>query len=524
FWAPRLEINRKLTIPSQRRQCEETGRIDNFRRASGRKNGEFQGIYFNDSDVYKWIEAAAFSLAGYPDPDLEAALDAVIEEIAAAQGPDGYLNSYFSLDRQGERWTNLRDMHELYCAGHLIQAAIAHHRATGKTSLLDVACRFADHIGSVFGPDARPGTPGHEEIEMALVELYRGTGQDRYLKLAAFFIEKRGSKPPLIGGSAYHQDHLPFRDQTEMVGHAVRAVYLNCGAADLYLETGEKELSVALDRLWSNMTGRRIYVTGGLGSRYEGEAFGRDYELPNDRAYTESCAAIGSIMWNWRMLSAAGEARYADLMETALYNGMLAGLSLDGQHYFYQNPLEDDGHHRRAPWFGCACCPPNLSRMLSSLPGYCYSVSAESTAEGNSEGEAEGAWIHLYIEGAASLTLPGRGRLSLVQRTRYPWEENVEIEITEAPATPAALRLRIPAWCSSADVSVNGGVQQRYPPGEYAALTRQWKRGDRVVLSLPMPVRLVESHPRVTSNHGQVAICRGPLVYCLEAVDNPGVD
>ncbi|HZP84127.1 MAG TPA: beta-L-arabinofuranosidase domain-containing protein, partial [Chthonomonadaceae bacterium] len=288
FWEPRRVINREVTLPTQLRQCEETGRIDNFRRASGKKRIDFQGIFFNDSDVYKWVEAASFSLATHPDPKLEADLDAVIAEIAAAQQPDGYLNTYFMFEREAERFTNLKDMHEIYCAGHLMQAAVAHHRATGKTTLLDVATRLADHLDRVFGPEPgkRPGACGHEEAEMALVELYRETGNDRYLKLAKFMIESRGQKPPILGGSPYHQDHLPFAQQTEMTGHAVRQLYLCCGAADVAAETGEDGYRQALDALWRNFTEKRMYVTGGAGSRWEGEAFGEDYELPNDRAYT----------------------------------------------------------------------------------------------------------------------------------------------------------------------------------------------------------------------------------------------
>ena len=350
FWKPRLEINRTVTIPAQLRHCYETGRVDNFRRAAGKIGGEFKGLYpFDDSDVYKWAEAASWSLATTPDPKLEAELDAVIQEIADAQQPDGYLNTYFMFEREAERFTNLKDKHEIYCAGHLIQAAIAHHRATGKTTLLNVAIRFADLLDSIFGPEPkRLGTCGHEEAEMALVELYRETGEVRYLNLARFMIDARGRKPGLFGGGRYYQDHAPFTEQADMTGHAVRQMYLNCGAADVYAERGNVPYRQALENLWDNFTTKRMYVTGGAGSRYEGEAFGEDYELPNDRAYTETCAAIGSVMWNWRMLNITGEARYADLMEHTLYNAVLPGLSLDGTRYFYQNPLADAGKHRRA--------------------------------------------------------------------------------------------------------------------------------------------------------------------------------
>jgi DUF1680 family protein len=510
FWAPRLRTNREVTLPGQYEQCEQTGRIDNFRRAAGKKQIDFQGIYFNDSDVYKWVEAAAYSLAAHPDPRLERTLDTVVTEIAAAQDTDGYLNTYFTFERKAERWTNLKDLHELYCAGHLFQAAVAHHRATGQTTLLEVARRFADHIMATFGPEARAGACGHEEIELALVELYRETGDERYLRQAGFFLDQRGQKPPVIGGSPYHQDHQPFRELERVVGHAVRMMYLTCGAADLYAETGEPALRDALERLWRNMTERHSYITGGLGARYEGEAFGVDWELPNDRAYAETCAAIGSVMWNWRMLQLDGDARYADALETALYNGVLAGLSLDGQTYFYQNPLEDRGSHRRQPWFGCACCPPNIARLLASLPGYAASVSDE------------GIWVHLY---AAGRTVVPHRPIELTQRTRYPWGGDVEIEVGTSGEEPFSLFLRVPAWCERPLVAVNGRpAAVEVQPGSYAELRRQWRSGDVVHLSLPMPVRRMECHPYVANNNGRVALVRGPLVYCLEGVDHPSVD
>ena len=421
FWEPRRRINRDVTLPSQYRHLEDTGRLDNFRRASGKVGGEYQGIYFNDSDVYKWLEAAAWTLAEGSDPELERMVDTAITEVEDAQRPDGYLNTYFTFERATKRWTDF-DLHEMYCAGHLFQAAVAHFRATGSERLLDVATRFADHICDTFGPEEgkRHAVDGHEEVEMALVELFRVTGERRYLEGAQYFIDARGhgllGRPYGQHEPSYSQDHEPLRDQTEVVGHAVRALYLYAGVSDVYAETGESDLLRALERLWQNMTTRRMYVSGGLGSRYEGEAFGKDFELPNERAYTETCAAIGSVMWNWRMLVFEGEARYADLIEHTLYNAVLPGLSLDGQHYFYQNPLADDGTHLRQPWFGCACCPPNVARLLASLPGYFYSTS-------------EGAvWVHLYAEGAAAVELEGNRTINLRQRTRYPWDGRVEIQ------------------------------------------------------------------------------------------------
>jgi len=513
FWTPRRRVNREDTLPSQYRLLEETGRVDNFRRAAGKVDVPFQGRYYNDSDVYKWLEAVAWTLATDADPALARMADTVIAEIAAAQQPDGYLNTYFTHERAAERWTNLRDMHELYCAGHLIQAAVAHHRATGDDRLLHIVRRLADHICDRFGPQEegkRAGTGGHPEIEMALVELARETGEPRYCRQAQFFLDMRGRG--LIGGSAYHQDHKPFRELERMVGHAVRAVYLNAGAADLYAETGEAALHDALDCLWRNMTARQMYINGSIGSRYEGEAFGRDYELPNERAYAETCAAIGSAMWNWRMLQITGDARYTDVLETTLYNAVLCGVSLDGRAYFYQNPLADDGTHRRQPWFGCACCPPNIARLLASLPGYFYSLSDA------------GLWVHLYAQGAARISLLNGPTIGLTQHTRYPWDGEIAIEI-EGEGT-FSLWLRIPAWCEEGAVlEVSGepcaGV---LTPGSYAEVRRAWRPGDVVRLNLPMPVRRVECHPYVAENAGRVALMRGPILYCVEEADNPGLD
>ncbi|HSH78989.1 MAG TPA: beta-L-arabinofuranosidase domain-containing protein, partial [Herpetosiphonaceae bacterium] len=499
---------------SQYRHCEETGRIDNFRRAAGKKDIPFQGIYFNDSDVYKWLEAAAWTLATDHDPALARMVDAVIAEIADAQQPDGYLNTYFMFDKASERWSNLRDMHELYCAGHLIQAAIAHHRATGSDRLLAVACRLADHICDTFGPEEegkQPGTDGHEEIEMALVELARETREARYRHQAQYFLDVRGRG--LVGGKPYHQDHRPFRELDRMTGHAVRAVYLNAGATDIYAETGEPALRLALDRLWNNMTTRQMYVSGGIGSRYDGEAFGKDHELPNERAYTETCAAIGSVMWNWRMLALNGDARYADILETTLYNAVLCGLSHDGQSYFYQNPLADDGTHRRQAWFGCACCPPNVARLLASLPGYFYSLS-----------EDDNIWVHLYAQGSARIELVDGRIVALRQQTRYPWNGEVTVEVQSEGTF--GLLLRLPGWCEAGlELEINGRpFAGDLTAGTYAEIRRTWRTGDTVRLKLPMPVRRIECHPYAIENVDRAALMRGPLLYCMEQADNDGCD
>jgi uncharacterized protein len=513
FWAPRLGSMRDVTLPEQYAQCERSGRIDNFRRAAGKISGPFQGLYFNDSDVYKWLEAAAYALAGQRDPGLEQTVDAVIAELAAAQQPDGYLNTYFALERAGERWSDLLHKHELYCAGHLIQAAVAHQRATGKRTLLDVAIRYADLICRTFGPDARHATDGHEEIELALVALYRATGNHTYLDRARFFLDQRGQQPPVLNGASYLQDHLPVREQREAVGHAVRATYLACGMLDVYAETGEDALLQAAKHLWESAFRRKAYVTGGLGARHEGEAFGADYELPNERAYAETCAAIGGFLWSWRLLLTTGAARYADWMEMALYNGILAGLSLDGTEYFYVNPLADRGDHRRQPWFSCACCPPNLARLLMSLPGYLASTSAE------------GLWLHLYAAGSVQATLPNGDALALEIATRYPWEGDIRLDVTAAPEAATTLFLRLPAWCTGATLTVNGeSTTQQLTPGAYLPLRRRWQAGDTVTLTLPMPARRLAAHPHVLADQGRVALARGPLVYCLEGADHPGVD
>lgn len=518
FWAPRLELTRRVTLRQQYEQCEATGRIDNFRRAAGTRGGDFRGRYYNDSDVYKWLEGAAYALASGPDPELARTVDLVARAIAGAQDADGYLNSYFTFERAAERWTNLTQLHEMYCAGHLLQAAVAHQRATGEPGLRDVAVRLADHICATFGPGARRGTDGHEEIELALVELYRQTGDRRYLDEAGFLLDQRGQTPPLLSGTDYHQDHLPVRQQVEIAGHAVRATYLACGLTDVYAETGEAALRRASVALWESAYGRKAYVTGGLGAHWAGESFGADYELPNERAYAETCAAIGGLMWSWRLLTLEGEARYADWMETALYNGILSGISLDGESYFYQNPLADRGRHRRQPWFGTACCPPNIARLLLSLPGYLYSTSDD------------GVWVHHYAPGEVTVAVPGAAApATLAVETDYPWEGSVHLRLRRLPAGAGrwTLRLRLPGWCEHPELRLNGrpaATAGDLRGGGYAALDREWAEGDEVTLELPLRVRRVVAHPHVLSNTGRSALARGPLVYCLEGVDLNGVD
>jgi uncharacterized protein len=513
FWERRRRAVGEVMLPAQYEKLETTGRLANFRRTAASEIGGFEGLYFNDTDVYKWLEAAAWVLAIDNDPALDQLVDKVIAEVGAAQQPDGYLDNFYTLGGLDKKWTELVRTHELYCAGHLIQAAVAHHRATGKTNLLDIARRFADNICDALGPaeaGKKPGTDGHEEIEMALVELARDTSERRYLDQAQYFLDARGHG--LAGGDEYHQDHKPFRELDAIVGHAVRAVYYNAGAADIYAETGDPAILAALERLWHSMTSRRMYITGGIGARYEGEAFGIDHELPNARAYAETCAAIGSAMWNWRMLLLTGDAKYADLLERTLYNAIICGISIDNRTYLYENPLSDDGSKRREEWFYCSCCPPNVARTFASLPGYVATTSDE------------GIWIHLYGESEVDVELPDDRPVRLTQTTRYPWDGRVEITLDGEGAF--TLFLRIPGWCAGgATLDINNEpFTGALTPGSYVALEREWTAGDTVRLNLPMTARVIESHPHVAENAGKVAVFRGPILYCVEQADNPGID
>jgi len=511
----RWDTNAGVALLSQALCLAEYGNLDNFRRLHDASLGPFRGKVFNDSDVYKWIEAASWVVAQRPSAELQSRLDGFIGLIEAAQGEDGYLNTYYALERAGERWTNLRDNHELYCAGHLFQAAVAHHRGTGSGRLLRVAERFADLLCEVFGPASEgknPGIDGHELIELALVELYRETGHKRYLNLAGHFIRSRGQRTLQGGwfGIEYFQDHQPFLEQQKMVGHAVRALYFNAGVADFYLEDGEPRLLVALQQMWDHMAAHQLYVSGGLGSRHHGEALGADYELPNEQAYTETCAAIGSMMWCQRMMAATADAKFADLYEHTLYNAMLPGWSADGLGYFYVNPLANDGQHVRQRWYECACCPPNVARTVAALPGSVYFTGGRRVH------------VMLYAESEAMLDLDGL-RVGLKQQTRYPWDGDVAITV-EADGR-FELMLRIPQWCrSGAQLSVNG---EPWPgelvPGTFVEVSRHWQPGDTLRLQLPMLPRLLASHPRVLENTGRVALTRGPLLYCIEAHDHPGV-
>ncbi|MGB2822698.1 MAG: beta-L-arabinofuranosidase domain-containing protein [Phycisphaerae bacterium] len=531
FWAPRIETNRSRSIPHNFKWCRQTGRFSNFAKAGGLMAGGFEGIYFNDSDVYKVLEGASYSLQAHPDPNLDRQVDEVIAWIAAAQRPDGYLNSYYTLKEPKRKWTNCRVRHELYCAGHMFEAAVAHYRATGKKTLLSVAVRFADHIGEIFGPDKRHDVPGHEEIELALVKLAGATGNDKYLKLARFFLDIRGCKsdkrPDVYG--PYCQDHLPVTEQSEPTGHAVRAMYLYSGMADVAAATGDRAYVDALGRLWANTVEKKMYITGAIGSTRHGEAFGKDYQLPNDTAYCETCASIGMCLWNHRMNLLHADAKYMDTFERTAYNGFLAGVDLGGEKFFYVNPLASRGRHHRQPFYGCACCPTNVVRFLPSLPGYVYATGDDAI------------YVNLFAAGTARVKL-GERTVTLKQETRYPWDGRVRITVSPDAPADFTFYLRSPGWIPG---RTGKDDLHRTEPAErsdlwsmvfteprklkglenvrgYVALRQTWKVGDVIELAIPMPIQRVYSHAAVEANTGRVALQRGPIVYCIEAADNGG--
>ncbi len=539
FWLPKIETNRTITIPSSFAKCEETGRIANFVKAA-KKEGEFGTEFpFDDTDIYKTIEGAAYSMSVHPDPKLDRYVDSLITIVAAAQEPDGYLYTARTIDPEhphkwsgSERWVQESVLsHELYNSGHLFEAASAHFQATGKHNFLDIALKNADLLAQVFGPGKRNDAPGHEIVEMGLVKLYRITGENKYLKLAKFFIDSRGKEND--PKKAYSQDHKPLIQQDEAVGHAVRAGYLYSGVADVAALTGDAAYIAAIDKIWENMVSKKLYITGGIGARHQGEAFGDNYELPNLTAYNETCAAIANVYWNYRMFLLHGDAKYIDVLERSLYNGVISGIGLDGKTFFYPNPLECDMHFHfnrgealdRQPWFDCSCCPTNMCRFIASVPGYIY-------AQGDNA-----LYVNLFAQSSSTVQLNKKLPVTISQETKYPWEGQIKISVSPEKPSKFALCLRIPGWAEnqvvpsdlysfitpetdSVLVTVNGEKFRYKTEKGYAVIDREWKQGDVVNYDIPMSIRRVEANAQVADDAGKVALERGPIVYCLEGADN----
>lgn len=532
FWLPRMEINRTVSIPSAFHQCEINGRFDNFALAGGLIKGEHKGDFsFDDTDPYKIIEGASYSLAVKYDPKLDAYLDSVITLIAAAQEPDGYLTTCVTnkCTRLSGWWGSSRwekiNSHELYNSGHLYEAAVAHYQATQKRTLLDVAIKNADLVCQVFGPsEGQKHVPsGHPIVEMALVKLYNITNDKKYLDMARYFVDETGRGTDGHRLSPYSQDHMPILEQEEIVGHAVRAGYLYSGVTDVASMQHDHKLFDAVNRVWDNMASKKLYIIGGIGSRAQGEGFGPDYELNNFNNYCETCASIANVYWNQRMFLATGESKYVDVLERALYNGLIAGVSLSGDKFFYGNPLASDGGFERAPWFGCACCPGNVTRFMASVPGYTYAVNKKDI------------YVNLFVEGNSKIKVDNN-EVELVQKTKYPWQGEVEIVVNPAAKEKFTMLVRIPGWAKGQPVpsdlyqyvdgakpevkiSVNGQDAKKKIRGGYAVIEREWKAGDKISIHMDMPVRRVQAHKEVKYDEGLLSMERGPIVYALESID-----
>lgn len=543
FWLPKIETNRTVTIPSSFAKCEENGRMDNFLIAGGKKEGQVIGkMPFDDSDVYKIIEGAAYSLTTIPDPKLDAYVDSVIAIIKIGQEEDGYLTTYKTIDSTyspaswnpaGGRWKHLASSHELYNSGHLFEAAAAHYRATGKTNFLDIATKNADLLVKVFGEGKNPDVPGHQIVETGLIKLYLVTNKKEYLQLARHFLDQRGDSTKRKIWGPYNQDHKPVTAQDEAVGHAVRALYMYAGMTDIAAMHNDAAYTNAVDKLWENMVYKKMYLNGGIGARHDGEAFGDNYELPNLTAYNETCAAIANVYWNYRMFLLHGDSKYIDVLERSLYNGVISGVGLDGKTFFYPNPLECDMHYHfnyggsldRQPWFDCSCCPTNLCRFLPSVPGYIY-------AHNNND-----LYVNLFVQSESAVQLNKQTTVKISQETQYPWDGQVKISVSPEKTGKFALHLRIPGWAQnqplpgdlysyiapekdSVSVTVNGeAVLYQFEKG-YAVIDREWNAGDVVNYSLPMSIHRVETNKNVAENAGKVAIERGPILYCIEGADN----
>ena len=534
FWTPRLETSRKVTIPYAFKKCEETGRIRNFEKAAGLMEGKHEGIYFNDSDVYKVMEGAAYSLQVNPDTMMRLYLDKVVKIMAGAQWEDGYLFTFYSIpQRQPKKlWTNVQSIHEQYCVGHMYEGAVAHYQVTGDRAFLDIATKNADLICEVFGEGKRTDPPGHQEIEIGLCKLYRVTGDEKYLGQAKFFLDqrgRRGSRGPKGNGrlyGKYSQDHIPVTEQTEAVGHSVRAAYLYTGMADVAALTGNMEYVEAIDTIWKDVVGTKLYITGGIGAAGGNEGFGSPYELPNMTAYCETCASIANILWNHRMFLMHNDAKYIDVLERVLYNAALSGISMKGDRFFYPNPLESTGQHARSPWFGCACCPSNVARFVPSVPGYAYAYKNNDV------------YVNLFVSGEATIETVNN-KVKLTQQTEYPWKGTVNISVEPERSDTFAIHVRIPGWARNEAVpsnlyrfhkpvrekaTLNVNTRRISPSIEngFVSIERKWQKGDTIELNLPMPVRRVIAHQDVKSDRGRVALQRGPIVFCLEWPDNDG--
>lgn len=510
FWKPRLDQHIAATLPVCIDQIEnQTGRIRNFENAA-KGEGEHSGIFFDDSDVYKALEGMAYSLINHPDAALEAKADEWIDKFAAAQQPDGYINTFYTLTGLDNRWKDM-DKHEMYCAGHMTEAAVAYYQATGKRKLLDVAIRMADHMMDTFGPDKRHWVPGHEEIELALVKLYQVTGEEKYLNFAHWLLEERGHGYGSHGDERewhgeYYQDNIPVSQMQTITGHAVRSMYLYCGMADVAALQNDTVYINTLNRLWDVIVNRNMYITGGIGSSASNEGFTEDYDLPNKEAYCETCASVGMVLWNMRMNQFTGDAKYIDVLERAMYNGALAGISLTGDRFFYVNPLESDGNHHRKAWYGCACCPSQISRFLPSIGNYVYGQSADAL------------WVNLYVGSTTKVQVDG-AEVTLTQQTDYPWQGDVQFTITTTKPVKKALKFRVPGWCKH--FTLNDSDELTVEKGY--AVVQNWQSGSTITLHMDMPVEKVEADPRVKADLGKCAIQRGPIVYCVEQIDNPAL-
>lgn len=511
FWLPRINKHAEVTLPACINQCEnETQRVKNFAIAGGLEPGEFKGLVYDDSDLYKMIEGCSYSLMNHPNPELEKKLDEIIAKIASAQQEDGYLMTYFILGDLSQRWTNM-DKHEMYCCGHLIEAGIAYHNATGKRSLLDVALKYANHIDDTFGEGKKSWVPGHQEIELALVKLYRVTKDERYLNLSHWLLEQRGHGLGDWQAKDYYQDLKPVSQLSKISGHAVRAMYQFTGMADLASITKDTAYIHALDRLWDDVVQTKMYATGGIGSSRKNEGFTDDYDLPNADAYCETCASVGMVFWNQRMNMLKGDGKYINVLEKAMYNGALAGISLSADRFFYVNPLESDGTHHRKPWYGTACCPSQISRFLPSVGNYIYATSADAL------------WVNLYISSETSVSVQDVP-VSIRQETNYPWEGKVQLSVSPQQEETFAVKLHLPDWCKNYTLKVNDREVKLVVDAGYVVIDRTWAPGDRVAFDMAMPVEVIAADPRVKANTGKRALQRGPLVYCMEEVDNPQYD